>query len=73
MARAVFLALLASGCASVQGTSCGDSYEAGRADAMFGRQANVDAYARACPQASAADYLAGWRIGASETSFRQPN
>ena len=70
--RLLFLVLI-GGCASVQGGSCGDPYEAGRAEATFGRQASADAYARACPQASAADYLAGWRIGASETSFRQPN
>ena len=70
--RLLFLVLI-GGCASVQGGSCGDPYEVGRAEAMFGRQASADAYARACPQASAADYLAGWRIGASETSFRQPN
>lgn len=65
---------LLAGCAAVQGSPCASAYEAGRTDAQFGRRPAYDAYARACPgQASEGDYLAGWSIGYSETSFRQPN
>lgn len=53
-----------AGCASSPGNQC-SSYEAGRNDAMFGRRPACDA--------SAGDYYAGWSIGYSETSFRQPN
>jgi hypothetical protein len=68
----LLLSLLAAGCAAVQDSPCA-AYEAGRADAQFGGRAAFDAYARRCPGQSEADYMAGWRIGSSETSFRQPN
>lgn len=69
----LFFSLLAAGCAAVPDNPCGAAYEAGRADAQFGRRAAFDTYARRCSGQSEADYLAGWRIGYSETSFRQPN
>lgn len=60
----LLLFLLLAGCATAQDNRC-SAYEAGRNDAMFGLRPACDA--------SAADYYAGWSIGYSETSFRQPN
>ncbi len=74
MRNLVLLCIALAGCATAQDQCATGAYEAGRNDARFGRQPNELAYAGACAaQASAADYMAGWRIGYSETSFRQPN
>ena len=50
-------------------------YEVGRNDARLGNRPNFAQVAASCPrqQPSEQDYLAGWAIGYSETSFRQPN
>jgi hypothetical protein len=73
----ILFSLLAAGCAAIQDNPCaaGGSYEAGRGDAMFGKPPSFDAYAQRCSRdaVASADYMAGWRIGYSETSFRQPN
>ena len=70
--RLLLFLLVLSGCAATPEGQC-TAYDAGRADAQFGRRPAFDAYARRCAGQSEADYLAGWSIGYSETSFRQPN
>ena len=70
--------LLLGGCAAAE-SDCrtGDWYALGERDATLGRRPQIDRYAEQCPrygvQVAESDYLAGWSIGYSKTSFRQPN
>ena len=72
--RFVLLCVALAGCATVQDNPC-TAYDAGRSDAMFGRRPSFETYAQRCSRdaSAASDYAAGWSIGYSETSFRQPN
>ncbi len=74
MRSLILLSVVLAGCATVQDNPCA-AYDAGRSDAMFGRQPNFNAYTQRCSRdaSAASDYAAGWSIGYSETSFRQPN
>lgn len=75
----ILAGLLVTGCAAVSESECRTSnwYELGRSDARFGKRPGIERYEQACSryqvQPPAADYLAGWAIGYSETGFRQPN
>jgi len=75
--RLVLLCVALAGCATGADNQCatGAAYEDGRSDAMFGRRPGFETYAQRCARdaSAAADYAAGWSIGYSETSFRQPN
>jgi hypothetical protein len=70
---------LIAGCTTMSETACRGSnwYEVGENDARMGRQPQLELYARQCSpyqiQPSGQDYLAGWSIGTSKASFRQPN
>jgi len=67
--------MVLNGCAAMSDNDCRNWYEVGRNDARFGNRPNSSMHASRCTgaQPSEQEYLAGWAIGYSETSFRQPN
>jgi len=75
----VLAGVLVAGCAAIPESECRTSnwYEVGRNDARLGNRPKAELYAAQCAryqvQPAERDYLAGWAIGYSETSFRQPN
>ena len=79
MYRAIAACLLLSGCAAMSESECrtGDWYALGERDATLGQRPLIERYADQCTRygvrPAESDYLAGWAIGYSKTSFRQPN
>jgi hypothetical protein len=75
--RWILACVVLSGCAAMSDNECGtaNGYEVGRNDARLGNRPSFGMHAARCPreQPSEQEYLAGWAIGYSETSFRQPN
>ena len=73
----IMACVLTAGCAAMPESECraANWYEVGRNDARLGNRPNFGMHAARCTgaQPSEQDYLAGWSIGYSETSFRQPN
>jgi hypothetical protein len=71
--------LVLCGCASTAESDCraGDWYALGERDATMGQRPQIERYAAQCAryqvQPAERDYMAGWSIGYSKTSFRQPN
>jgi hypothetical protein len=70
--------LLIGGCAAAE-SDCrtGDWYALGERDATLGQRPQIERYNEQCPRygvrPTESEYLAGWAIGYSKTSFRQPN
>jgi hypothetical protein len=70
--------LLLGGCMSAE-SDCrtSDWYALGERDATMGQRPLIERYAEQCTRfgvrPAEGDYLAGWAIGYSKTSFRQPN
>ena len=75
--RWILACAVLSGCAAMSDNECRTAnwYEAGRNDARLGNRPSFGTHAARCAgqQPSEQEYLAGWAIGYSETSFRQPN
>ena len=75
--RWIMACVVLSGCAAMSDNDCRTAnwYEVGRSDARMGNRPGFALQAARCPggQPAEQDYLAGWAIGYSETSFRQPN
>jgi hypothetical protein len=75
----VLTCLLIGGCAGVAESDCrtSDWYALGERDATLGQRPLIERYTEQCVRYGArptpGDYLAGWAIGYSKTSFRQPN
>jgi hypothetical protein len=71
--------LVLCGCAATAESDCrtSDWYALGERDATFGQRPLIERYADQCARygvrPAESDYLAGWAIGYSKTSFRQPN
>ena len=69
---------LLGGCVSAE-SDCrtSDWYALGERDPTMGQRPLIERYAEQCArygvQPTESDYLAGWAIGYSKTSFRQPN
>ncbi len=70
--------LFIGGCATAE-SDCrtSDWYALGERDATLGQRPLIERYADQCTRfgvrPAESDYLAGWAIGYSKTSFRQPN
>ena len=70
--------LLIGGCAAAE-SDCrtGDWYALGERDATFGQRPLIERYTEQCARLGVrpaeSEYLAGWALGYSRTSFRQPN
>ena len=79
MYRAIAACLLLAGCAAMSESECrsGNWYALGERDATMGQRPLIERYGEQCARYGVrpmeGDYLAGWAIGYSKTSFRQPN